>query len=193
MRSFRSSIGRQSDRGAEAAGGEAAESESESEAELPSTPVLLTSSTRRLVRVELKASQQSVAHRGQAVEVVLPGGAEVPGEVVGLAAVEAAAGEGNPEEAVAAVEAAISVTGKNRIPALNGATVSVRFTRQIRKQVLSVPLTALVAIGTDRFAVYVREGRARRQIVVRPGLGADGYVEVEGKGLREGMTVETGE
>ena len=82
---------------------------------------------------------------------------------------------------------------RERVAALDGATVSVRFTRQIRKQVLSVPLTALVAIGTDRFAVYVREGRVRRRIVVSPGLSADGYVEVEGKGLREGMTVETGE
>jgi multidrug efflux pump subunit AcrA (membrane-fusion protein) len=59
--------------------------------------------------------------------------------------------------------------------------------------VLSVPLTALIAIGGERFAVYVDDGDgARRQIVVKPGLAADGYAEVEGKGLRAGMTVETG-
>ena len=175
---------------AEAGGGEAAESESE----LPSIPVLVTSSARRVVSVELEANQQSIAHRGQAVEVVLPGGAEVPGEVIALAALEApAAGEGEPEEAEPGIEATISVTGRSRIPALDGATVSVRFTCRIRRQVLSVPLTALVAIGAERFAVYAREGRVRRRIVVSPGLGADGYVEVEGKGLREGMTVETGE
>jgi multidrug efflux pump subunit AcrA (membrane-fusion protein) len=166
----------------------------EPKSEPSSVPVLRTSSTRRVVGVELEADQQSIAHRGQKVQVVLPGGAEVPGEVSGLAATEAAAGEGGPgEEVEPGVEATISVTGKRRIPALDGATVNVRFTQQVRKHVLSVPLTALIAIGAERFAVHVRGDGARKRIVVTPGLAADGYVEVEGKGLRVGMTVETGE
>jgi peptidoglycan hydrolase-like protein with peptidoglycan-binding domain len=174
-------------------GGSGGESGSEGEAEAPSTPVLRTSSTRRVVTVELEADQQSIAHRGQKVKVVLPGGAEAPGEVRGLAATQAAAGEGaEGEEAEAGVEATVALTGKHRIPALDGATVSVLFTEQVRKDVLSVPLTALIAIGGDRFAVYVREGDARRQIVVKPGLAAAGFVEVEGKGLRPGMEVEVG-
>ncbi len=182
------------EQGGEEKGGDGEAPESEEETEPSSIPILRTSSTRRVVSVELEADQQSIAHRGQRVQVVLPGGAEVAGEVRGLAAVEASAGEGNPgEEVEPGVEATISVTGKHRIPALDGATVNVRFTRRVRKHVLSVPLTALIAIGGGRFAVYAREGAARRQIVVAPGLAADGYVEVEGKGLRAGMTVETGE
>lgn len=177
------------------AGGEAGgNGESGGEAEPPSTPVLRTSSTRRVVSVELEADQQSIARRGQRVGVVLPGGAEVPGEVRGLAAIEPSGGEGGAgEEVEPGVEATIAVTGRHRIPALDGATVNVRFTQRVRKDVLSVPLTALVAIGGGRFAVYVRDPRGgRRQVVVTPGLGADGYVEVEGPGLRAGMTVETG-
>jgi peptidoglycan hydrolase-like protein with peptidoglycan-binding domain len=177
----------------EALGGGGGGEESEGEAEAPSTPVLRTSSTRRIVSVELEADQQSIAHRGQKVEVVLPSGAEVPGEVRGLAATEASGGEeGSGEEAEPGVEATVAVTGRHRIPALDGATVNVLFTEQVRKQMLSVPLTALIAIGGERFAVYAREGSARRQIVVKPGLAAAGYVEVEGKGLRPGMTVEVG-
>ena len=79
------------------------------------------------------------------------------------------------------------MTGKHRIPALDGATVNVLFTQRVRKHVLSVPLTALIAIGGERFAVDAVEGGARRRIVVTPGLAADGYVEVEGRGLRAGM------
>lgn len=175
-------------------GGAGGESGGSGEAEPPSIPVLRTSSTRRVVSVELEADQQSIAHRGQRVGVVLPGGAEVPGEVRGLAAVEPSGGEGGAgEEAEPGVEATIAVTGRHRIPALDGATVNVRFTQRVRRHVLSVPLTALVAIGGERFAVYVREPRGgRRQVVVTPGLGADGYVEVRGNDLQAGMTVETG-
>jgi multidrug efflux pump subunit AcrA (membrane-fusion protein) len=161
--------------------------------EAPSTPILRTSSTRRVVGVGLEGDQQSIAHRGQKVEVVLPGGAEVPGEVRGLVATEPSGGEeGGGEEAEPGVEATVALTGGHRIPALDGATVSVLFTERARKQVLSVPLTALIAIGADRFAVYARDGGPRRRIVVKPGLAAAGYVEVEGEGLRPGMTVEVG-
>jgi hypothetical protein len=184
--------------GALAAGG--GEGGSEAESEPASTPVLRTSSTRRIVAARLGADQQSVAHRGQRVAVVLPGGAEVPGEVRGLAAVAASGGEGSAGEpgdpgegSEPGVEATIAVTGGHRIPALDGATVSVRFTQRVRRDVLSVPLTALVAIGGERFAVEVRDGAAPRRIVVTPGLAADGYVEVEGEGLEAGMRVETGE
>ena len=125
--------------------------------------------------------------------MVLPGGAEVPGEVRGLAAVEPSTAKAKAgEEAEPGVEATVAVTGEHRIPALDGAPVNVLFTQQVRKHVLSVPLTALVAIGGERFAVYVSEGGTRRRIVVTPGLAAAGYVEVEGEGLRAGMTVETG-
>jgi membrane fusion protein, multidrug efflux system len=166
----------------------------EDEAGPPSVPVLRTGTTRRIVGVDLEADQQSIAHRGQKVGVILPGGDEVPGSVRHLAAVEPSAAEAEPgEEAEAGVEATIAVTGRHRIPALDGATVNVLFTERVRRGVLSVPLTALIAIGGERFAVHaVGPGSARRQIVVTPGLAADGYVEVAGEGLRAGMTVETG-
>jgi multidrug efflux pump subunit AcrA (membrane-fusion protein) len=160
-----------------------------------SVPVLRTSSTRRVVRVDLEADQQSIAHRGQRVRVLLPSGAEVPGEVTGLTHVEASPRRGGPagEGGKAGVVATIALADGRRIPALDGASVDIRFTQQVRRKVLSVPLTALVAIGGGRFAVHVLEGAAGRQLVVAPGLAADGYVEVEGKGLEAGMRVETGE
>ncbi len=162
-----------------------------------STPVLRTSSTRRIVRVELGADQQSIAHRGQKVEVVLPDGDEAPGKVSGLAAVAPSTGEGGSGEpgsgeGEAGIEATVALTGGHRIPALDGATVNVLFTQRVRKDVLSVPLTALLTMSGERFAVEVLEGSTRRRVVVTPGLAADGYAEVAGKGLRAGMTVETG-
>jgi peptidoglycan hydrolase-like protein with peptidoglycan-binding domain len=158
-----------------------------------SVPVLKATSTRRVVSVELEANEQTVAHRGQKVLVVLPDGSEVEGRVQRLAAVEESGEEAPGGETEAAVEVTVAVRGKRRIPALDGASVSVLFTQQVRKGVLAVPVTALLAIGGDRFAVIAEEGTAGRRIVVEPGLAADGYVEVKGKGLRAGMRVETAE
>ncbi len=175
--------------GADSGGGE----EGESASEPSSVPVLRTSSTRRIVSVDLEADRQSIAHRGQKVEVILPGGAEVPGEVRRLAAIESGGEAEGGEEVEPEVEATVAVTGKHRIPALDGAAVNVLFTQRVRKHVLSVPLTALIGIGGERFAVFAGDpGSARRPIVVTPGLAADGYVEVAGNGLRARMTVETG-
>src|SRR5690606_7685039 len=103
----------------------------------------------------------------------LPGGAEVKGVVKRLTTVESSGQGMGGEEVEAAVEATVAVTGKRRIPALDGAAVSVVFTQRVREDVLSVPLTALVAIGGERFALYVREGASRRRVVVTPGLAAD--------------------
>lgn len=162
--------------------------------EAGSLPVLKTSSTRRVVVAELEPDQQAAARRGQSVVVVLPDGTETRGTVRRLATVEGDGEEGAPgSEAEAGIEATIGLNGKKRVPALEGATVSVVFTQRVRKDVLSVPVTALLAIGGGRYAVVVIRGSASKRVGVDPGLSADGFVEVSGKGLREGMSVETGE
>jgi len=170
------------------------ESDGDEEASEPgSVPVMKTSSTQRVVSVELSADQQSIAHRGQRVGVLLPGGEEARGKVRRIVATEDSSEEAAGGEAEPGVEVSVSLVGKTKVPALDGAAVSVLFTQSVRRDVLSVPLTALLAIGGERFAVIAVEAGQRRRIAVTPGLAADGYVEVEGKGLAAGMRVETGE
>jgi hypothetical protein len=157
-----------------------------------STPVLETSSTKRIVIAQLDADQQDLARKGQRVGVTLPDGRQAPGEITRLQAVESSGDQG-ADGGEPGVEATIKLVGRGRIPALDGAAVSVSLTEDVRRDVLTVPLTALISIGANRFAVIAREGSARRRIVVTPGLAAEGYVEVEGEGLHEGMEVEASE
>jgi hypothetical protein len=163
--------------------------------EVSSVAILETTSTRRIVSVELEPDQQSIARRGQLVDVILPDGGEAKGRVQRLVATEQSGEEGvkGESEAEAGIDVTVAMTGRKRVPSLDGATVSVVFTLRVRRDVLTVPLTALLAIGGARFAVVVEEGSRRRRIEVNPKLAADGYVEVEGDGLRRGMRVETAE
>jgi multidrug efflux pump subunit AcrA (membrane-fusion protein) len=75
------------------------------------------------------------------------------------------------------------------VPHLDKAPVSVELVKAVRRNVLAVPATALVATGGGGFAVQALEGNRRTEIAVTPGMFANGYVEVEGAGLNEGMTV----
>jgi multidrug efflux pump subunit AcrA (membrane-fusion protein) len=53
-----------------------------------------------------------------------------------------------------------------------------------------VPVESLLGTAGGGYAIEVRDSAGRRQIPVEPGLFADGYVEVQGQGLHEGMEVE---
>jgi membrane fusion protein (multidrug efflux system) len=74
-----------------------------------------------------------------------------------------------------------------------GRFLSIRIVSEERRDVLAVPEVSLVADsvgGSSGSIVLVEGGRAVRK-VVRAGLREGGLVEVEGEGLREGMTIVT--
>ena len=69
--------------------------------------------------------------------------------------------------------------------------MQVQITQQQDKDVLAVPVTALLALPGGGYAVRL-SGPARRLIEVTTGLfdDATGLVEVTGRGLAAGLTVE---
>ena len=72
---------------------------------------------------------------------------------------------------------------------LDQAPVSVELLKSIRRDVLAVPATALTALAGGRYAVEALIGVRRVELPVVPGMFADGYVQVEGPGMHEGLTV----
>lgn len=183
--------------GAVAGGGTTTNSDGASEeASNPSTQVMTTSSTERAVTVELDPEQVDVAKRGETVQVTLPDGNEVKGRIatVGTVAEAAATDDSQSSEGQATEDATIQVTislsaGK-AAGALDEAPVTVDFTESVQEDVFAVPVATLIGTAGDAYAVVVRDGNESRQVAVEPGLFADGYVEISGDGLEEGMEVE---
>lgn len=148
--------------------------------------VATVSSTTRQVKVKLPVDQQQLAKVGAAVQVTLPGGDELTGHVSSIGKVASAGSNDQPGEGTQTATVPVYVRLSAKGGGLDGAPVTVAFTSGVRKGVLSVPVSALLAVPGGGYAV--RSGG--RQIPVELGLFADGRVEVTGAGLTEGTRVE---
>ena len=73
--------------------------------------------------------------------------------------------------------------------AFDQATVTVRFRSPSRKDVLTVPVSALVALGPERFGVEIPAGATTRRVPVRVGAFLAGRVEIAGQGIARGLRV----
>ncbi|MEO3924876.1 peptidoglycan-binding domain-containing protein [Micromonosporaceae bacterium B7E4] len=158
--------------------------------------VLSYTGTTRLVTVSAGAGEAGWAAKGARVTVTLPTGATVAGTVTAVGAPAAlpggAAQPADPERpgtGEAAVEVTVAVADQKALGGLSGAPVDVRYVEQERKDVLTVPVDALLALAEGGYGLEVVESGSTRIVAVRPGLFAEGRVEVTGDGLAEGMTV----
>jgi peptidoglycan hydrolase-like protein with peptidoglycan-binding domain len=157
--------------------------------------VLTTTSTQQIVQLKVKPEQQQLARRGETVTVQLPGGGEARGQItqVGTVASESK-GSGNEEKGSPSSESGestipVTITLDRPVAHLDEAPVSVELVKSIRRNVLAVPATALIATAGGTYAVEALEQDHRVAVPVTPGMFAAGYVQVEGTGVREGMTV----
>jgi hypothetical protein len=152
--------------------------------------VLATSSTKRVVSVELDASLQDMARKGEKVVVTLPDGATVRGRitVVGRVAreVESSSSDPNAEKQLV-IDLTIELRSKRGIGRLDEAPVGVGLAQESRRHVLAVPVNALVARRGGGYGLELAD--THRIVPVEAGLFADGYVEVSGGGVREGTRV----
>jgi hypothetical protein len=155
----------------------------------PGRDLAAISSTERRVTVDLVATRQRLARKGDAVTVGLPTGEDARGRIVDVGKVaEQPTGE---EEGDPTIAVEIELRGRvARGADLDQAPVDVGFAVQRRDDVLAVPIKALLARQGGGFAVEVADGAGSRIVDVEPGLYADDHVEVEGD-LQEGDTVVT--
>ena len=167
-------------------------SEGESPAAGGGELVMSVTPTTPLVTVQLKAEQQTLARVGERAPVTLPNGTTVTGRVVSVGKVASAAKEsehGGPSGEGESPTIPVTLSLARRVAGLDKAPVSVALVENVRRGVLCVPATALIATAGGGYAVQVVRAGHVVPLAVEPGMFAGGYVEVEGEGVHEGLRV----
>jgi membrane fusion protein, multidrug efflux system len=150
--------------------------------------------TTRVVSIDLDVSDQRLARKGATVQVELPTGERVPGKITSVGNVAHAEEDqrgnytGNATlDVVVTLDAKAAAAAKG---AIDRSPVTVWFTAEERKNVLSVPVAALLALNEGGYGVQVVTPDGTTSIVaVTVGLFADGRVEVTGNGIAPGVKV----
>lgn len=150
--------------------------------------VLKVTDTERVVTVDLDTQKQAEAAPGAKVDVTLPDGTVAKGTITDVGAVATAKqGQGTGST----IKISIRLDDPAVAGGLVSAPVGVTFTAGVRKDVLAVPVGALLALREGGYGLEVVDGGTHRLIGVQLGLFAGGLVEVSGSQLRAGMTVAT--
>jgi peptidoglycan hydrolase-like protein with peptidoglycan-binding domain len=174
----------------------------------PGSAVLTATSSVPVVTAQLPVTQEYLVRPGNQVTVTLPDGATTtPGVVTAVSSVATAApdgrqdgatpgppGSGGPGSGQDTVAMTVRLVHPAAAGSLDQAPVSVNIVAAQARDVLAVPVSALVALAGGGYAVEVIRGsgpHATRQLVpVRTGLFSDTLVQVSGAAITAGLEVE---
>ncbi|MFJ4868989.1 peptidoglycan-binding protein [Streptomyces sp. NPDC088757] len=153
----------------------------------PGRPVLTVTGSERVVRFKLPVANASQAKPGTRVSVELPDGTRAPGKVSAVGRT-ASAGD-DPQDRTPKIDITVSFDTPERIKGIDQSPVVIDLTGETRRNVLSVPVNALLALPGGGFGIQIVDNGKARDAEVELGMFAQGRVEISGDGLREGMKV----
>src|SRR5262249_17099817 len=113
-----------------------------------------------VVTVSLDARKQTLVQVGAGVDVSLPTGSRVKGTITDVGTVATTRGSGAQQQTT--IPVTVTLADNAAAGKLDGATVTVYVTRNSHKNVLTVPVTALLALQTGGYGVETADGRHRR-------------------------------
>ena len=151
------------------------------------TNLLTASSTTPVVTADLDANLQTEVRAGDQVKITLPSGRTTAGVVssIGRVATKQAS------TGTYTVTLKVTPTDPKSTAGLDRASVNVSIVTDSVKDVLVVPVGALLAQTGGGYAVEVSDARGLHLVTVTPGLFDDveGLVQVTGSGLAAGRRV----
>jgi Putative peptidoglycan binding domain len=145
-------------------------------------------STTPVVTINLDARDRTLARIGEGVDVQLPGDQRVKGTITAVGTVATTSGQGSSQTTT--IPVTVTLADGSAAGGLDGASVTVNVASETHQNVLTVPITAMLAVAGGGYAVETADA-AHRRIDVQTGIFSDSRVEVSGPGLVEGMKVES--
>ena len=156
----------------------------------PGQSVLQVTGTTPVVEIDLDATQRELARAGAVVRVELPSGRVVNGRITSVGKVAEVETTPDGQSGTPTVTVLVSLSEPAKRDGLDGAPVVVSLERERAKNVLAVPVEAILALrGSGEAVELVGPDGARTLTAVETGTFADGYVEVSGDGIVEGADV----
>lgn len=155
------------------------------------TPIITATPDNVHVAIALDTEFVGFVHAGDSVRITLPDlSTTVSGHVTALAATATVqSAQNQPGRPTIAVSVGVDDPGK--IAGYDQAPVQVAITLAVHRNVLAVPVLALLAESGQTYGVRVVHGATRTLIHVTPGLqGTNGLIEVSGSQLSAGDLVE---
>ncbi|WP_059005808.1 peptidoglycan-binding domain-containing protein [Streptomyces specialis] len=153
-------------------------------------PLLDITGTDRRIDVDLAADLEDLVAEGTTATVELPDGTALEAEVTGIGAAVAEQPPEGQGEAVVTIPLVLDVADQEALGTYQAAPVTVRLAAEKREDVLTVPVTALVALREGGYGLeVVAADGSTAYVEVTTGLFADGMVEVAGEGVRDGTVV----
>jgi peptidoglycan hydrolase-like protein with peptidoglycan-binding domain len=149
--------------------------------------VLTYTGTTRQVSIDLKLSKRSLVAAAANVTVKLPDQTTATGTVASIGTVAETTGEGQSQTTT--VKVIVSVADQSTLGSFDQTPVSVTFVASQHKDVLTVPISALLALAEGGYGVQVVEGTTTRIVAVTTGMFAGGRVEISGDGITTGTVV----
>ena len=172
----------------------------------PGTSVLTATSPVPVVIAQVPVVQEYLVKVGDSVTVTLPDGVTTtPGVVTSIASVASSgggssgaapgqspgpgsgSGSGTSQDTV---QMTVRLTHPGAAGRLDQAPVSVNIISARVRDVLAVPVSALVALAGGGYAVDVVQGSTVHLVAVQTGLFSQTLVQVSGAGLAAGMRVQ---
>jgi peptidoglycan hydrolase-like protein with peptidoglycan-binding domain len=167
----------------------------------PGASILTATSPVPVVIAEVPVAQEYLVKAGDSVTVTLPDGVSTtPGVVTSVASVASPGGGTAPGGSGSAspgpgsgqdtVQMTVRLTQAAAAGHLDQAPVSVNIVSAQARDVLAVPVSALVALAGGGYAVDVVQGSAVHLVAVQTGLFSQTLVQVSGAGLAAGLRVQ---
>jgi multidrug efflux pump subunit AcrA (membrane-fusion protein) len=135
--------------------------------------------------VELDAADQRLAKINARVSVTLPDNSTVPGRISEVST-KIVPAESPDKDPTTKYEVIVALSNQKMAAP---ASVDVAFTAAERKNVLTVPVAALLALQEGGFGVEVVRDGGSQYVPVKTGMFANGRVEISGAGIAAGLSV----